>query len=468
MSTFRVLRRLHSIIGESLSQIESSFKAKSLDWPSLDQPHAPGPEEAAASAPESVEATNKIVAAAEQLTATVRGAQFTLYDASMGYHLPACLSFAEKTHIVEILREAGSQGLHVKDIAKKSDQNELKLGHILRLLATHHIFREVKPNIFTNNRVSSFVDSGKSSAAILDDSDAKYNGTNGMAALIATAGDEMFKASAYMTENFMDPKTKHSVDPAQTSFQRSMNTNKLFFPWLEETGRVKRFGIAMVGTSQWKAGDAILQGFPWESLPKESLIVDVGGGVGLLSLKIAQSHPHFRMIIQDRPMVMSLGEELWKAELPAAVASGRVQFQAHDFFEPQPCEDASVFLLRSICHDWPDAYVVNILKHLRAAAQPHTKLILGDHIIPHACPDDTDASDLPGAAKTLAPPPLLANLGRANAIAYWADMTMQTLFHAQERTLSQFVDVFTQSGWKVTNVHRVGHSTFGHITAEPI
>jgi hypothetical protein len=40
------------------------------------------------------------------------------------------------------------------------------LAHILRLLATHHIIRERSPNIFTMNRISSLLDSGKSVAQI--------------------------------------------------------------------------------------------------------------------------------------------------------------------------------------------------------------------------------------------------------------------------------------------------------------
>lgn len=39
--------------------------------------------------------------------------------------------------------------------------NALCLGHILRLLATHHITREVRPNVFANNRISAILDSGK-------------------------------------------------------------------------------------------------------------------------------------------------------------------------------------------------------------------------------------------------------------------------------------------------------------------
>jgi O-methyltransferase domain len=37
-------------------------------------------------------------------------------------------------------------------------------------------------------------------------------------------------------------------------------------------------------------------------------MVDVGGGIGSLALKIAKAHPHLRMVIQDRPMVIAMGE----------------------------------------------------------------------------------------------------------------------------------------------------------------
>jgi hypothetical protein len=84
MSTLKTLRQLHTIIGDAISKIETDFDANALDWPSLDNPHVLGRAEAAASTPHSVDACNRIVAAAEQLTATVRGPAFTLFDASMG------------------------------------------------------------------------------------------------------------------------------------------------------------------------------------------------------------------------------------------------------------------------------------------------------------------------------------------------------------------------------------------------
>jgi hypothetical protein len=38
-------------------------------------------------------------------------------DATMAYHLPACMRVLETAHVVEILREAGPGGLHVDAIA---------------------------------------------------------------------------------------------------------------------------------------------------------------------------------------------------------------------------------------------------------------------------------------------------------------------------------------------------------------
>ena len=39
-------------------------------------------------------------------------------------------------------------------------------GHILRLLATGHYLREVEPDVFANNRASSYIDSGKTVAQL--------------------------------------------------------------------------------------------------------------------------------------------------------------------------------------------------------------------------------------------------------------------------------------------------------------
>lgn len=103
---------------------------------------------------------------------------------------------------------------------------------------------------------------------------------------------------------------------------------------------------------------------------------------------------------------------------------------AHDFFTPQPVKNASVFLLKQIMHDWSDPYAIKILNRLREVAQPNTKLVLIDSLMPFACHDPSadDGQGVPGAVPKEAPAPLLANYGIANEMGYNGDFTVNSAF----------------------------------------
>lgn len=90
-------------------------------------------------------------------------------------------------------------------------------------------------------------------------------------------------------------------------------------------------------------------GFDWHTLPRGSVIVDVGGGIGSTSMLLASafsSHgedsPSLRFIIQDRPIVVEMGEKVgslfymslvlingqaWRAKCPEFLESGTALFQ---------------------------------------------------------------------------------------------------------------------------------------------
>lgn len=94
---------------------------------------------------------------------------------------------------------------------------------------------------------------------------------------------------------------------------------------------------------------------------------------------------------------------------------------AQDFFSPQPNKDAAAFLLRNILHDWSDSYCLKILRPLRAAAAPSTRLMIVEHFISYACIEE-QTKTIPGAERPPLPAPLLPNGGNAAITAYLSDI----------------------------------------------
>ncbi|KAJ4487854.1 O-methyltransferase-domain-containing protein [Lentinula aciculospora] len=440
------LRSLLSIIQNSVDDIEAAFDKRGLDFPSIDEPPS---ERDAIRLESSVQAaTALLTSAAYQLIATAQLPPSYIFNSLFGYYLTSALRAAMETNVVEILREAGPQGMHVKEIAKKAEVDPTKLSSILCYLATHHIFREIEPNVYVNNRLSSVWDT--------ENPMTKFNGTNGIAALIGHCADEDYRGAGQIADHIMAPETAFEDSPERSPLMTALGYDKgSMWSWFEEPSnemRLRRFGIAMNGVNSLQPPDAILKGFDWASLAEGSVVVDVGGGIGVSSISIARAFPRLKCIVQDRAMVLKLGTEHCEKLLPDALTSGKIEYHEHNFFEAQPQTSATVFLLKQITHDWSDRYVIRILQRLRDAATPTTTLVIVDTIIVHPCP--SSPSDIPGANLSPPPLPLLANLGVANASTHFADLSMFVHFNAQERTLVHIVELLASTGWEVIRVYR--------------
>ncbi|KAJ3559927.1 hypothetical protein NM688_g39 [Phlebia brevispora] len=466
------LRALADLINGAVAQIEAACSSRSQTFPPADEQFTLE-SEAARMSPDILMQSNVIVAASQQLISAVRLPALTLMITALTPYITACLRLSISLHVPEILREAGPQGLHVRDIAAKTNVDPAKLARVLRLLATSHIFREVTPDTFANNRVSSLIDTYKPVSTILEHPEDKFDSTSGIAAILEHVTDEGSKSAAWLTETVTDKKIGFSQEPNETAFNKAFGTQLAMFPWLElpeNILRLKRFALGMKGTQSMAPPSNILQGFDWKDLPKGSVVVDVGAGSGHHSLVLAKTHQHLEFVIQDRDAVIPDAVKHWGTELPEAIKVGRVKFQgnsasrenlviahgnrpAHDFFTPQPVKEPAVFLLRMVLHDWSDKYATMILKQLRAAASPHTQLLVIDFTMQYACEDTTSARQIPGAVLPLPPAPLLANKGTGDVLPYCADLNIMALCNGEERTLSHFQKLFEGAGWKLSRVN---------------
>ncbi|KAK7056304.1 hypothetical protein VNI00_002857 [Paramarasmius palmivorus] len=462
MSSTRILLEL---IQKNIEVLEKACAASGTEIPDLHSPFHPSTEAFRAN-PDAAEASNVIAAAAQQLAATLIPPQVALYNTVGGAFKSAAIRVCIESNVTEILREAGPKGLHVDDIAKINGQDPRKLARFLRILSLHHIYRETSPEVFTNTRISSMLDTLKPSKDILAHPEQKHDNTMGLAALASHHLDEAFKAAAFSWETCSDPATAHSGEPDASPFAKAFNKRQTlwsFYEQPEQKFRQNRFGIGMRGIQALQPPDAVMNAYDWKAVPAGSLVVDVGGGIGSVTHTILQHCPNLKFVVQDLPGPIDDGKKWWATNMPQAIESGQVNLEVHDFLTPQPQKGPKIFMIKQIMHDWSDEYCVKILKHLRDAATPETKLLVLESIMPYSCHDPSaeDKNGIPGAAPKEAPAPLLANYGAVNEMGYLADIDMFLLFNSQERTVGHFDRLLQSTGWKLTVVNRQpGDSTY--------
>lgn len=82
----------------------------------------------------------------------------------------------------------------------------------------------------------------------------------------------MFKAAAFLTDTYVDPRTARSDLPKDSAFSRAFGTTEGYFDWLETPGnedRCNRFGHAIMGISLYEHPEALQSGVYEPSVPNK-------------------------------------------------------------------------------------------------------------------------------------------------------------------------------------------------------
>lgn len=145
-----------------------------------------------------------------------------------------------------------------------------------------------------------------------------------------------------------------------------------------------------------------------------SSLVDVGGGLGGLTLALLAADDHLRGVVFDLPDVAARASR----NILRAGLAHRAEARGGSFFEAVP-DGADAYLLSYVLHDWTDADCVRILRTVAAAMGPRSRLAIVENVLPQG--------DEPHPGRTL-------------------DLLMATLTHGRERTEEEYRRLLAQAG----------------------
>jgi hypothetical protein len=113
--------------------------------------------------------------------------------------------------------------------------------------------------------------------------------------------------------------------------------------------------------------------YDWSSL---TTVADLGGGNGAFLAGLLARHRHLRGILLDLPHVVTHAP----AVLAAAGVADRCDIIGADFFTtPPPTADA--YLLKAVISGWDDHRATTLLRSIRTAMTPDSRLLVLDSVV---------------------------------------------------------------------------------------
>lgn len=208
----------------------------------------------------------------------------------------------------------------------------------------------------------------------------------------------------------------HALQHEQSGFDGAFGMG--LFDYLEvHPEESTHFSNAMTYTSR-RHVDAILRAYDFAA---GSVVVDVGGGHGLLLRAILKRDEGSRGILFDAPSVVSGAA----GEIEADGLAARCERIGGSFFEAVP-SGGDVYLLKYIIHDWDDAAAITILENCRKAMKPGARLLIIDVVVP---------------------------VQNAPFAKVWSDIEMMVLLpNGKERTESEFLTLLSDAGLKIARI----------------
>jgi len=243
--------------------------------------------------------------------------------------LAAALGVAAELGIADLLKNGPRS---IRELAVLTNTNEDSLYRLLRMLASHDIFREEKNHYFAMSPL----------AQALREDQLKYYVISHLSKLHF----QMFSELGY-------------------SIRTGKNASELFTskPLFEHLGS----DITMMQV------EILLSAF---SFRKYKNIVDIGGGQGLMLTAILSRYPDCRGILFDLPQLTNQAEKTFDQHKIA----DRVKIISGNFLEKIPA-GGDLYMLKNILCDWNDEPCKDILKNINSVMTKASRLLIIDSVI---------------------------------------------------------------------------------------
>ncbi|EGO18879.1 hypothetical protein SERLADRAFT_480559 [Serpula lacrymans var. lacrymans S7.9] len=435
MSAKVELQGLLALINSSANEAIAEYDKAGQEVPTLDSTLS-HPLDTALDSLALKKAIRVLEGACQQLCATLAPPQHTVINFVQNYD-SACVRVAIKSSITTIL-EAHPNGLHVKDLSDIVHIESGKLSRVLRSLATKGCYREVTQGIFANNRLS----------LVLRPS---------IEACVQTYlhTEIVMSGASVLYENLTNQDTAFSYEPSKAPIMEVLKKEGItgtFFDWMTSNPNTQEeYHRGMIGVGSIMGSLSVLEHFPWKEV---STVCDLGSGIGPFSLPLAKMYPNLHITCHDLPEVLAQAQVVWAQKAPEAVSGQNVEFVPLNFLQKVPVQGQDVYYLRHIIHDWPDAEATVILRNVRQAMAPHSRLLIQDYVMLSASREDDNVRH----NATVAPKPLLPNYGAGNMRLYQSDLSMLIIHNARERTLDEVIKLGDDVGLQLAKVWDLGES----------
>ncbi len=262
------------------------------------------------------------------------------------------------------------------------------LYRLLRALAGVKIFTEVKNKTFANTSMSE----------TLTENRLKY---------VSMMFESDWHCKAW--DNLL-----FSVKKGASSFEEVYGENA--FSWFSKHPDEAEYFYRANGAKSFIVNGTIARGFDFSSFRK---ITDVGGGHGELMTAITEIYPEISAVVADLPEVVKRGRERMKE-----TGSSRIVFESCDFFKAIP-EGCDLYIMSNILHDFDDERAKVILDNLSCIMDRENHLLVAEAIIPE---------------------------GNGFSVAKFLDLEVFLMGEGRERTLDEFDQLFSASGFKIINI----------------